>query len=231
MGVLVECLCHKKQSLRNKVCSCGVDLVKAKRSNRVNYWITYRLPGGKQRRELIGESIEEAKDADGKRRVQKREHRIFDIKPETKMNFKELADWYLGLEKVKSLAYYPTLSICLNNFNSVFGSMPVSQIKPVSLENYQTKRKAEGKADHTIDQQIGAAKAMINKAFDNDIVSGNTLRTFKKVKKVGKRNANARKRILSIDQFNELMGYLPIHTKWIFATGFYTGMRSRRSHH
>ena len=31
MAVLVECFCHKKQSLRNKVCSCGEDLVKAKR--------------------------------------------------------------------------------------------------------------------------------------------------------------------------------------------------------
>jgi integrase len=227
MAVLVECLCHKKQSLRNKVCPCGEDLVKLKRANRANYWISYRLPGGKQRRELIGESIEEARDADGKRRVQKREHRIFDIKAETKMTFQELTDWYLGLEKVKALAYYPTLSICLNNFNSVFGSMPVSQIKPMDLENYQAKRKAEGRADHTIDQQIGAAKAMINKAFDNDIVSGDTLRTFKKVKKVGKRNANARKKILSFDQFKKLMECLPIHTKWILATGFFTGMRSR----
>ncbi len=227
MGVLVECLCHKKQALKNRVCSsCGNDLVKAKRGNSVNYWITYRFPGGKQRRELIGESIEEARDADGKRRVQKREHRIFDIKPETKMSFKELSDWYLGLEKVKALASYPTLLINLKNFNSIFGSMPVSQIKPVDLENYQAKRKAEGRADHTIDEQIGAAKAMINKAFDNDIVGGDTLRTFKKVRKVGKRNANARKKILNFDQFKKLFEHLPIHTKWILATGFFTGMRS-----
>ena len=155
------------------MCSCGQDLVKLKRANKINYWIAYRLPGGKQRFEKItgenGNSLEYAKDVLSKRKVQKQENRIFDIKPESKMTFKELADWYLGLEKVKALAYYPTLSICLNNFDSVFGSMPVSQIKPMDLENYQAKRKAEGRADHTIDQQIGAAKATINKAFDNDI--------------------------------------------------------------
>jgi len=44
------------------------------------------------------------------------------IKPETKMTFQQLTDWYLGLEKVKILAYYPTLKINLNKFNFEFGS-------------------------------------------------------------------------------------------------------------
>jgi len=62
-----------------------------------------RLPGGKQRFEkMTGEnatSLEFAKAADAKRKVQKRENRIFDIKPEAKMTFQELTEWFLGLEK------------------------------------------------------------------------------------------------------------------------------------
>ena len=231
MAVLAECLCHKKQSLRNKVCSCGQDLVKLKRSNKVNYWITYRLPGGKQKFEKItGEnanSLEYARDADSKRKVQKRENRIFDIKPESKMTFNELTKWYMDLEKVKNLAYYPTLKICLDRFNEEFGSMIVSQIKPADLENYQARRKGQGRADQTVDQEIGSAKAMINKAFENDLVGGDTLKAFKRVRKLLKRNANARKKILAPNQFNRLMEHLPLHTKWILATAFYTGMRSR----
>lgn len=231
MAVLAECLCHKRQSLRNKVCSCGQDLVKLKRSNKVNYWITYRLPGGKQKFEkMTGEnanSLEYARDADSKRKVQKRENRIFDIKLESKMTFNELTKWYMELEKVKALAYYPTLKICLDRINEEFGTRVVSDIKPADLENYQARRKKQGKSDQTIDQEIGSAKTMINKAFDNDLVSGDTLKAFKRVKKMGKRNANARKKILSPDQFNKLMEQLPIHTKWILATGFFTGMRSR----
>ena len=93
MAVLAECsVCHKKQSIRNKLCKCGADLVKAKRSNNVTFWISYRMPGGVQRRESIGTSIEEARDADGKRRGQKRENRIFEIIPEATMTFKELSD-------------------------------------------------------------------------------------------------------------------------------------------
>ena len=226
MSVLAECLiCHKKQSTKNKLCKCGEDLDRQKRSKKMKYWIAYRLPGGKQRREMVGNKIEEARDAEGKRRGQKRENRIFDIKPETRMTFQELTDWYINLEKIKSLSYYRTLKIDLNKFNSVFGNVIVSQIKPCDLENLQAKRKAEGKADATIDLEIGAARTMINKAFDNDRISGDTLRTFKKVKKMLKRNSNARDRILSPDEFNRLLDHLPHHVKTVLVTGYYTGMR------
>jgi len=50
------------------------------------------LAGRKQRWEEVGYSIEGAKDAEGKRRDQKREGRIFDIKPEAKMTFKWTSD-------------------------------------------------------------------------------------------------------------------------------------------
>jgi|LGOV01.1.fsa_nt_gb integrase len=236
MAILAECpRCHRKLALRHKVCTgklkggipCEADLVKLKRSRKVRYWISYRVPGGKgkQRMESVGFSIEEARDAMGKKRGQKRENRIFDIKPDAKMTFRELADWYLDLERIKALAYYGILRIKLKNFNSEFGDMIVNQIKPVDLENFQAKRKADGLRDATIDQDVKAAQTMINKAFDNDLVSGDTLRTFKKVKKLLKRNANARDKILSFDQFHRLLGYLPKHTKAILTTGFYTGMR------
>ena len=75
---------------KNKMCSCGQNLDKAKRSRRVRYWIQYRLPDGKQRKEFVGSSIDEARDADGKRRIEKRENPIFDILPEASMTFQEL---------------------------------------------------------------------------------------------------------------------------------------------
>ena len=71
MAILAECpQCHKKQSVRNKVCGnkeCGKDLDKAKRANRkleyqdktytcgaVRYWIDYIVPGtGKAKREPV----------------------------------------------------------------------------------------------------------------------------------------------------------------------------------
>lgn len=66
---------------------------------------------------------------------------------------------------------------------------------------------------------------VFKKAFYNDLVGGDTLKAFERVKKLLKRNANARNKILTLDQFNHLMNYLPQHTRAILATGFYTGMR------
>ncbi len=226
MSILAECpVCHLKQNASNRLCTCGENLVKAKRSNRVRFWISYRLPGGKQKRESVGFSITEAQDAEGKRKVQKRENRIFDVKPEAKMTFSELAKWYLNLESVKAKAYYKTLEINLVSFNKVFGDTKVKDIKKSDLENYQTIRKKQGLSDSYVDQEIGAARSIIYKAFDDDLISFDHVKVFKKVKKLLKKNSNARKRVLSSEEFKKLMDALPLHTKAIIAMGYYTGMR------
>jgi integrase len=230
MAVLAECpFCHTKQSVRNKLCKCGGVLVKLKRSDKVQYWITYRLRGGKQKFEKIsGEqatSLDYAKDAEAKRKVQKRENRIFEIKAEAKMTFQELTDWYIDLESVKAKKYFWVLSLSLKKFNSQFGNVMVYDIKPSDLENYQAKRKSQGKAESTIDQEIGAAKAVINKAFKDDMVGGDVLKRFQGIKKLLKRNSNSRKRILTPDEFNQLVDSSTRHLKAILWTGYLTGMR------
>jgi integrase len=210
------------------VCSCGEDLVRAKRAKRVNYWIAYRLPGGKQRRERIGGSIDEARDADGKRRIQKREHRIFEILPEARMTFQELTDWHLDLENVKQKKYYPILQISLAKFNRIFGQRIVADIKPSELEDYRAKRRGEGKAESTIDQEIAGAKVVVNNAFLDGRVSGEVLRRFKAIKKYltgARRNSNQRTRVLTPVEFQCLEGSAPLHLKPILRAGYETGMR------
>ena len=69
MAILAECpFCHNKQVVKNKECKCGTDLDKAKRSKKVKYWISYRLPDGTERRQSVdsfedlnGYSIEDAR--------------------------------------------------------------------------------------------------------------------------------------------------------------------------
>jgi integrase len=66
---------------------------------------------------------------------------------------------------------------------------------------------------------------MVNKAFDNDLVGAEPIKAFKRVKRLLKKNSNARDRILCPEEFKALMRHLPLHTRQIFAAGFYTGMR------
>ncbi len=226
MAILSECpVCHRKQSVRNKLCPCGNDLDKAKRSRRVKYWVSFRLPGGKQKAECVGFSIEDAK-AREREVLDQREKNPSALLVNRKLTFNELGEWYVGLKPVQNLAYFMTLSSYMKKFLLSFGTRTVMSLKPADLENLQVKRREDGYADATIDQEIAVVRAMLNKAFDNDLVDVGIINVFKKVKKTLKPNGNARDRILSPEEFQALLSHSPTRfTRDIITTGYYTGMR------
>jgi integrase len=227
MSILAECpYCHKKQSTKNRKCGCGADLVKEKRARKVRYWINFRLPDGKQRRESVGFSIEDAQAADGKRKSQKKENRIFDMLPESKMTFSELADWYLGLESVKRVKAYDRVQISLKNFNREFGCVMVGSIKQVDVEEYQAKRVKAGRAFATVDMEVSTVNTMVTKAFDNDMVDGRALKAFRKVKRLLKAGDNARDRVISVEEYVRLVGVAHFRLRNFIVIAYNTGMRS-----
>ncbi|MFC1494649.1 tyrosine-type recombinase/integrase, partial [Thermodesulfobacteriota bacterium] len=210
---------------------CGTDLDKEKKSKKVKYHLVYRV-NGKQKWESVstfddlnGYSIEDARKAHSKRVVQKAENTILDIKQDFKMTFKQLSDWYLELEKVKSLTSFPTIKIYINKFLNEFGNRIVGTIKLADLENLQEKRKREGLRPKTIDDEICYTKTMIIKAFDNDKVGGDVLKAFKKVKLLLKGNANARDRVLTKDEYEAILSHSKGHLKDILIMAYWTGMR------
>ncbi|MCG8532548.1 MAG: hypothetical protein MI749_18070, partial [Desulfovibrionales bacterium] len=71
MAIQAECpACHRRNSLNNKKCSsCRGDMVAAKR-RKIRYFLEYRLPDGKRKFEFAGNTLTEAKAADGKRKAQ-----------------------------------------------------------------------------------------------------------------------------------------------------------------
>ena len=228
MAILAECpRCHKRQAVKNRICSCGDDLVKEKRLKKVRYWVVNRLPNGKQRWEPVGLSIEEARAAEGKRKAQKYENPgILEKVPAEKMTFTELAAWYLDLNPVKKLASFERVKGALGNFNEVLGDRIVSSLKPLDLEDYQDKREADGRAPATIDMEISLVKTMATKAFDNDLVDGRTVKAFRRVKRKLRKAANARKRTLTIDEYLNLVNVAPAHLKAFLTVAFNTGMRT-----
>jgi integrase len=228
MAILAECpVCHKKQAVKNRNCACGTDLVKEKRSKKVRYWVNYRLANGKQRREVVGYLIEEARAAEGKRKAQKYENPgILQKVPAEKMTFAELSEWYLNLNPVKKLASFNRIKGILGNFNEVFGGRIVSSIKLQDLEEYQDRREEDGRAPATIDMEISITKTMITKAFDNDIVDGRTVKAFRRVKRKLRRGANARRRTLTVAEYLKLVEVAAPHLKPIITAAYNTGMRT-----
>ncbi|MFI5329613.1 MAG: tyrosine-type recombinase/integrase [Desulfobaccales bacterium] len=238
MAILAECpLCHKKQAVKNRLCACGEDLVKAKRQKKVRYWVNYRLPNGQQRREYVGNDpddqagrplgIEAARAAEGKRKAQKKENPgILEKVPAEKMTIAELSEWYLDLNPVKKLASYDRIKGALANFNREFGGRIVSRLKPLDLENYQERREQAGRAPATIDMEISLVKTMMIKAFDNDLVDGRTVKAFRTIKRKLKKAGNARRRTLAIKDYLKLVEVGAPHLKGIITVAFNTGMRT-----
>jgi len=234
MAILARCpnnSCKRYQSAKNKRCKCGENMDAAKRAKRVNYSIQFRQPDGKLVKKSLNKmgldpkSIKDARDADAKYAVKKRENNLFEISPDTEMTFNELSKWYLDQEPVKKLASFDIIKMKLKKFNSVYGDKIVADIKKVDLQNFMIKREKDGKKISTIDQDIGKVKAMISMSFDNDMVSGKTLKTFRFIKKQAKKSDGVRDRILSPVEFEALLKHSTAYLKDIIATGYYTGMR------
>jgi integrase len=229
LAILAECpFCHRKQSVKNRICKgCGQDLVSQKKARKVHYWIDYAVPNGKPVREPVGFSIEEARAADGKRKAQRVENpKILQRLPENKMTFQQLSDWYEKQDAVKNKSYYKTLQINIASFNKVFGGRIITTISTMDMKNYQSIRKKAGYSDSYIDQEIGAAKTIINAAYEEgNKVSADTVQTFKKVPKLLRKGSNKRNKVLTVDEFDRLIKHVPKHTLAILSTAFYTGMR------
>jgi len=233
MPVLAKCpTCRRLQSVKNKKCKCGENLVQAKKQKKVMYWIDYTLPGGKARRESVntmegldGYSISDAKDALAKRKVQKHEKRIMDMLPGTTLTFNELFRWYLELPEVKKLRSYNSTVSVLKAFTNEFGNQIVNTILPQELKRYQQKRKAQGLKPSTIDKELRQAQTAIEQGFYNKKVDGEPLRAFKSVKKLLVKGTNARKRTINIEEYIKLIVVAQDHIKDMMIVAYNTGAR------
>jgi len=99
------------------------------------------------------------------------------------------------------------------------------------------KREEHGRSAATIDMELTYAKAVISKAFDNDLVSGHTLKVFRNYERKLKKADNARKRTMSIEEYlalsqgqykakdGKLKDISPPHLRAFIVVGFNTGMR------
>ena len=71
MTILAECpSCHKKNSLKNGICTCGYDIENAKQRKKVLFWIVY-YQNGKQKRGHGGYTLKEAKEREAEKKYQK----------------------------------------------------------------------------------------------------------------------------------------------------------------
>jgi len=198
---------------------------KAKEAKRVQYWVSYYLPGGKNRRELAGDSLDDAKTIEADRRLLKKAGRLPEVMRGAKLTFSGLSDWYLKLESVKVLASYEIVKLKLDKFNAEFGAWPVNTITAADLKNFQAKLQNQGAKPGTVDQDMGKVKTMVNAAFINGKIGADAYRAFKSIKKTLIKGSDVRDRVLTDAEFKGLLQHAEGHTKGILSMAYYTGMR------
>jgi len=179
------------------------------------------------REETIAVSITDARDADSKKKVLKKEKKLFNILESSKLTFQELTDWYIEDKDInlKKRRSYVRLKVGLKRFNEVFGNSLISDLKFTELQGYQNKRIEQGIKPATIDYEISVTKTMIKLAHYDGLVDGNILLSFNRLKRKLVKGSNARKRTLSFDEYTRLINVAPAHLKAALEIAFHTGMR------
>jgi len=203
----------------------------------MRYWITYRI-NRKQRFEFSGTDHQEAVASEGKRKSQKAENRILDVVQTSKTTFIELAEWYLNQPSVTRLKSFARVKIGIQNFNAVFGNMVVSSLKKEDINCYQDTRLKDhvriGRnstqcsrtiSPTTIDTEITIVKTMVNQCFMEDKIDGAALKAFSRVEKLVRKGSNARRRILSNNEYRLILERAHDHIKEFVIIAMNTGMR------
>jgi len=236
MAILQECpICRNKQSVKNKKCKCGSNMDSFKKQSKIKYWIQYRLPNGKQKKEFIRDphnkknkgTYDDALAAHGKRKSQIKEDRIMDMIPGSKDSIGKLSRWYLNQKAVKKLKTYRDVQGVINTFVAELGSLMAVELKQTIIEEYQWTRQESGLAPSTIDKEIRMIKTMVKKWFDNDKVGGRVLKAFNGIEKKMVKGENARERTITCEEYLKLIknAFTPSF-KGVLTVAYHTGMRA-----
>jgi len=189
------------------------------------WWIDYTDSTGKRHFESTRTTLKsEALQILEERRVQARAGKIpLKTKP---VLFKDFAKKYM--EHIKKLREFDSRKYRVNKLVKEFGDLKLSEFTTVLVEEYQSKRIAQGCANATVNRELAILKHMIHKAVDWDLIDDDVLKRVRKVKQL--KENNRRLRYLSREEADRLIAACYkapkcSHLAPIIITALHTGMR------
>jgi integrase len=190
-----------------------------------NWYVTYpigRKPDGKIKygEKKVGKYKRQADEMDEMLRAEFKKRELLGISHEKKkqMSFVELADWYVELPKVKTRRSYKDIKRMALSLKDYFGKFFLDEITPSMVEKYQTER-AKTVKPATVNRYLATVKRMFNLAVREGYAEKNPCW------KVEMFRERQRDRVISHEDFEKLIYYMPDHTADITSVAYYSGMR------
>ena len=224
MGILVECpACKLRGGLKRKICKCGHNVQK---TNSKNYWIEYYLDG-KRTRERIGRSKQAAENRFREIQTAKAEGRHINKNMNSLVTLGVLRDWYLDLPEVKQKRSFKDIQISINIVvNHISEKLPLSQLGPIHIEEFRKFRLRENTIwgrpakPATVNRNVANFRAMLNRGVDYGKLETNPVGRIKQLEE-----NNIRERVLSQDEFNQLLKNCNGEMKGLVLIAYYLPMR------
>ncbi len=142
------------------------------------------------------------------------------------LRFYELIDWYLNLESVQKKKSYRKIRESCDILKRFFENVKVINLKPHMVEDFMFKmldsvsKSGNKYSPASVNRVFTVLKRMFNLALREEMVLRNPC-----IKVSQLPEENIRDRILSYQELQRLLKYLPPHTQLIVKTGYFTGMR------
>lgn len=181
------------------------------------YWIDYYVAGRRYREKVGTETM--AKKALAKITVAKVENRYFDIKRESKITFRQIAQQFFETysQPCKKSARGDGYSI--RRLNTHFGDTRLGNVTKLSIEEYKLKRKVQVSGP-TVNRDLALIKTIFNKAIEWGKATHNPV---KKVKFFPEHDP--RMRFLEKGEVDALLRNCSQWLRPIVIVGLHTGMR------
>lgn len=135
--------------------------------------------------------------------------------------FKQLSNWYMTRPTIQAQSMYPRKVSVAKHLLEYFGSRPVNQIEADDIEQYREKRLTQGILNGTIDLEVQVLRSMFNMAIRRKQIHPDS----KPGEFVQLGEVNPR-RIITDDEFEQMLDHADDDLKDLMMCGFETGMRA-----
>ncbi|MCB9756973.1 MAG: site-specific integrase [Candidatus Omnitrophica bacterium] len=185
-----------------------------------NWYIDYRLPNGRRRRETIGTSKKLAENVLSKRKVGIAEGKFLDVVKKERIKFEDFAQEYLNIHSKQHKKSWVTDSYHIADLKRFLGGKFLYTITAKDIEDFKIARLKEGVATSTVNRQMGTLRGMFNKAIAWGKLQVNPMRSVQFLKE-----AQGRLRFLEQEEIIKLLAHCNKKLRPIVVVALFTGMR------